>query len=352
MSQQSKRVSLPFIDNAIEKMVKKPSSAKIAATEGTPQGTEACSLREIEKSDRFFWKTDQNEQWSMSVFDKMTNGKKRPLAKNEIAVMALNEIAAANGQGFFFHLRNKEFWKKPPNSELHPSDRVAPQPGATYPDILFMRFVWDQSSRDAFDSSTHRARYLRSDGLINLPNDSTPLYAIQYAYGPKYPLYTTPVDSMVILSTQDNYYVSTTGELEDIVGRWPAHKPRPAFQDPEQRLDTTPYLWKDDDQLAGKKERWIPLQRSSLEEVYKCVIERCLPGQLASTFDVRTFKKDILPRPVSPSSGNPLGWHATEGVSRETREWSNPPSRRGGVLKRKRTQSHDDVPGSDKEQLG
>lgn len=86
-------------------------------------------LRDIPSSDRFFWKAEHADQWNLTVTDKSADGTQRVLLKNEVTVMALNEVACHAGRGFFFHMRNKEFWKKPFNPALCPDERAPVRPG-------------------------------------------------------------------------------------------------------------------------------------------------------------------------------------------------------------------------------
>jgi hypothetical protein len=89
-------------------------------------------LRGIGRSDRYFWAANHAQQWALAVTDKSMDGTQRPLPKNELVAMGLNEIAAKAGRGYFFHLRNKEFWKKAPNANLCPAEKQSPQPGQVF----------------------------------------------------------------------------------------------------------------------------------------------------------------------------------------------------------------------------
>ena len=88
----------------------------------------SLTLRTLPQSSRHFWKTSHLDQVSQSMNDYI--GVKRELPPNEIAVMALNEIAVERGHGFFFHLKSRvSGYKKSGKEELSPADRVAPGPG-------------------------------------------------------------------------------------------------------------------------------------------------------------------------------------------------------------------------------
>lgn len=76
-----------------------------------------------------FCKDTYEEQAKFRVVDKLKTGGERNLPSNEILVMALNEIAVLRGHGFFLHLRNRDCWKKVPESAaLCPPERRVPRP--------------------------------------------------------------------------------------------------------------------------------------------------------------------------------------------------------------------------------
>ena len=85
------------------------------------------TLRTLPESSRYFWKTSHSEQLSQTVYDKRSDGNKRLLPANEVAVMALNEIAVTRGQGFFFYLKNRTCWRGAPQD--CPRSRALPRPG-------------------------------------------------------------------------------------------------------------------------------------------------------------------------------------------------------------------------------
>lgn len=88
------------------------------------------NLRELEISDRFFWKDSLIEQLSQNIEDKGTDGNPRKLLGNEITVMAFNEIALRRGRGFLFHLKERGCWQSHSKEELYPSSRDQPRPGS------------------------------------------------------------------------------------------------------------------------------------------------------------------------------------------------------------------------------
>jgi hypothetical protein len=86
-------------------------------------------LREIKPSARYFWCNETQTGLVKLVEDHNANRTKRPLPENEIAAMALNEVAAERGRGFFFHARGRESWKSSPGEGLCPAKRVPSTPG-------------------------------------------------------------------------------------------------------------------------------------------------------------------------------------------------------------------------------
>lgn len=89
-------------------------------------------LRKLPSSDRHFWDTAQPKHLLQNVFDQAPESRKRKLPENEIVAMALNEVAASledGGRGFFYHLRNRDAWKKAPGEETCPKGRVPVKPG-------------------------------------------------------------------------------------------------------------------------------------------------------------------------------------------------------------------------------
>lgn len=77
--------------------------------------------------------SDTAAQLSLEIADKDANGYMRDLPGNEILVMALNEIAADRGRGFFFYLPFREAWKKTDSLDLLPASRIPSAPGQVHP---------------------------------------------------------------------------------------------------------------------------------------------------------------------------------------------------------------------------
>ena len=113
------------------KEISNDTSASADSSLKTTTNSES-TLRELSLSDFHFWRDSLSEQFSLTVLDQKSDGTKRPLPKNEIAAMALNEIAVQHKRGFFLHLLSRKAWtSKPPSEAICPPGRLSPQPGYT-----------------------------------------------------------------------------------------------------------------------------------------------------------------------------------------------------------------------------
>ncbi|KAJ5062907.1 hypothetical protein J3E74DRAFT_239996, partial [Bipolaris maydis] len=84
-------------------------------------------LREIAPSAQHFWKDDLDEYLTQQVRDRTYDSTNdRNLPANEIDALALNEIAVARKEGFFFFLPSRSSWSRqtfnPPNRGPSPGD--------------------------------------------------------------------------------------------------------------------------------------------------------------------------------------------------------------------------------------
>jgi len=94
------------------------------------------TLRTAEQSSTLFWSKSHRKQLLPAMHDKLAFGGQRDLAENEVLTMALNEVAAQRGRGFFFHFRNRDGRKKSVakigaaalarDGELYPASRAPP----------------------------------------------------------------------------------------------------------------------------------------------------------------------------------------------------------------------------------
>jgi len=90
-------------------------------------------LRDIPPTTRFL-QPDATAQLAIQISDRDANGHVRGLPDNETLVMALNEIAAERGRGFFYYLPFREAWKKHDGVDLLPVSRRPTAPG--YVEVL------------------------------------------------------------------------------------------------------------------------------------------------------------------------------------------------------------------------
>ncbi|KAH0175063.1 hypothetical protein KCU67_g446, partial [Aureobasidium melanogenum] len=348
--------------------------------EGTA-GKSGASLRDLSLSATFFWDQTQKKHISSPISDKVAVGKQRDLPENELVVMALNEIAVQRGRGFFLHFRNRDTLKKTSGgAKSKTDDGQSCPPSRTassaiepdFPAIAFMDFVWDEISQAGFYESSHRSRYLKSDGQLNLPHDMTPMYGLQYTAHARYPLYLTSSESLVIMSSSDTLYLASTEELVGVIGRW--DKPSaPTCLRPDMRLNTAPYVWsgvdttkkhakkasghdkpptqsnqREQEKKDAEKDRKKKANQDKLdiltaryrvqnvEALYDKILERCTPSALRPNLCARSIK-DLIPRSFHSEAGTPLGTPITrleQSAHDGKNDSSNPPSRRGGHLNR------------------
>lgn len=199
-----------------------------------------------------------------------------------------------------------------------------------------MNIVWDARMRTQFLASTHRSRYLKSDALVSFPPAPTPLYAIQFAAAPNYPLWATTFPSLVVLATDDAFYMANCVDLEEVVKRW--NKSRtPSNADPALRLNTTPYMWskelKESDLEARRRLEVFRL--GDLRSLYRAVTDKCRSACMPASFSAEVFQINSIPRPAGPASAAAIE-NPDALPDDSTFRSSYPPSRSGGRLKRKR----------------
>jgi hypothetical protein len=106
----------------------------IAEQDSSIERLQCSVLRDIPTSQRHFWRANHREQMALAVSDALWLTKRylRPLPANELAVMALNEIAALEGVGFFMHLKSRTCFRKRASSILAPKSRTPNQPGYVF----------------------------------------------------------------------------------------------------------------------------------------------------------------------------------------------------------------------------
>lgn len=95
----------------------------------TNTATRPVVLRDLPICERQFWKPSVAEQMRQDVIDKNSRSVKRELSKAEVTTLALNEVAAEKGRGYFMWLPSREVWKTPSNDSLIPVARNPLPPG-------------------------------------------------------------------------------------------------------------------------------------------------------------------------------------------------------------------------------
>ncbi|KAF1994039.1 hypothetical protein P154DRAFT_624999 [Amniculicola lignicola CBS 123094] len=113
----------------------------------------------------------------------LDGSEKRPLPPNELAVMALNEVAAAHGIEFLYHMPNRDSWR---HESVKPEYEYCAicvchyfadySSGTSIPTLFYTRFIWRDEDRQRFLAQPHRARYPLSSGLLHPLSPSTPIF--------------------------------------------------------------------------------------------------------------------------------------------------------------------------------
>lgn len=163
-----------------------------------------------------------------------------------------------------------------------------------------MNFVWSDDDRERFRQSSHRARYLRSSALVNNVPPSTPVYPIQFAHFQNFHLFATYQSSLVVFSTPEDFFVTTTAALEGTFGRKQGRVR--GGEDPEMRLEVPVQLW------AVGRTAYPSFSTSALgsvEELYdRIMLQRsgnAGAGEVIATLSMGQVRGTI-PRPYAPKS--------------------------------------------------
>ncbi|THX31612.1 hypothetical protein D6D12_02718 [Aureobasidium pullulans] len=263
-------------------------------------------LRQLEHSRRYFWRQSIDEQLSLKIHERDVNGK-RLLSGNEILVMALNEMAAHRGRGFFFYLPPMR--AHPTKSLLIPESRVPSPPGPDYPSLFYMDYSWTDQAQRGFYSESHRGRYLKCNALINPPPDATDIHCVQFINSLQ-PVYVTSNLSLVVYANETEFYLSTTTELDAILGRQRFNR---ATRAPHSDLiiAKTPYVWNKTLLLNPRNNRWDEEARimerfkiTSFEGLFEKITLQC--GTVPPTMRASELRTTI-PHPAYPEIGIPLG---------------------------------------------
>ena len=209
-----------------------------------------------------------------------------------------------------------------------------------------MRRRWTAEARQCFFGTGHRTRYLHCDGLLGVPDDDTPLYAIQHVFHLRGTALLTTPPSLVVLANQSALYLTSTEDLEQLVGTRSINRNRSADgSDFGVRFNVTPVHSKDSP--PTELQRFAQLTITSTEELYHRIVEECTCARLRPTFTALELRRRI-PRPTAPDRGFDLGVphhpvNDAEDVKdsrltggSEAHDYSGPKSRRGGRLARGR----------------
>ncbi|KAH7562747.1 hypothetical protein BM1_02267 [Bipolaris maydis] len=256
-------------------------------------------LREIAPSAQHFWKDDLDEYLTQQVRDRTYDSTNdRNLPANEIDALALNEIAVARKEGFFFFLPSRSSWSRqtfnPPNRGPSPGDL-----SASIPSLVFMRYTWSTEGQTKFMTSPHRSRYLACDFQLNPPPAPTPLYCIQVVSGPRYPIFRTAHNSFIVIRSNPLYF-GTISALAPIIGQ-PLRKRK--GPDAEHRLAQVEGCWK---QKGASDPRFREHSHENLRSLYDAVIRVCHPTDTESSMTSGKLWQ-LIPRPLQPELGLALG---------------------------------------------
>lgn len=189
--------------------------------------------------------------------------------------------------------------------------------------------------RCAFLNSSHRARFLQSNAILNPPLLQTPLFAIQLIHTENIPLFATNPESIVIFSAAFAYFMATTEDVDNALGRKVSRSK--AFR--ELRLEI-PHIFKDSARGSEISNRDTGQRCESLESLYNAVTILC--RSLSPTFTAKQLREEVIPRPsnlLSQRAGIPLGTPLPE----EDDCMSNAPSRMGEKRKRRRKEEMEEA---------
>ena len=174
-----------------------------------------------------------------------------------------------------------------------------------YPTIMCMPLAWSDQTYTGFTADTHRARYLRSSALVSASALlDCPLYPIQYAIR-RCPVFATSSESQVIFATPSGYYVSSTSELEEILG----------LEKKGSKLASANWLWDEKSLDKGRDDRRSKFAAmgvyhvASLEAVYDELMRRCSANNPNAVALTSQELQALIPRPSSQAAdvGRQLG---------------------------------------------
>ncbi|KAF2672847.1 hypothetical protein BT63DRAFT_138390 [Microthyrium microscopicum] len=237
-------------------------------------------LRNLSPTFRFWddnWVDPYQSHRNLVVMDRKVHQHLQDVPQNMKAVMALNEIGAARGRGFFLHFPARVVTKKQANDPaVLPTERLQSRVGATYASMAYVNYVYSKQAQAAFKETSHRARYLLCDGVINPSNF---LYPIQYCGHQQDPVFTTTIPSLVLLCAQSRYYFGTNVEMQAALANLLKEKPsryKPDGEDSQLRIKVPPCIWDPRQEIVCQKHLGH-LALSDLMRVYRSVVAKCVP---------------------------------------------------------------------------
>ncbi|KAH3968506.1 hypothetical protein HBH98_172270 [Parastagonospora nodorum] len=276
---------------------KSPPSAHRKKARSAPLAKSIPRLRDIALSPRCFWKDDLQAYLIQKVRDRTYDSTNdRDLPSNEIDCLALNEIAVAEGQGFFLFLPNRSSWS---HQTSEPKSR-GPSLGSiksSIPSLIFMRYTWSDQGRTKYFATPHRSRYLACDFQLNPPPMLTPLYCIQVVSGPRYPVFNTEHTSFIVIRANPLGFGSMA-DLAPIIGPPPRKRKGSGAED---RLGQVEGCW--DGSTNAKYQRFA---HANLTELYASIVRACHPAMNPSSMTSGDLTQ-LLPRPLHPDIGIALG---------------------------------------------
>lgn len=144
-----------------------------------------------------------------------------------------------------------------------------------------MKRVWTAEAQQFFFGSGHRTRYLLCDGLLGMPDDDTPLYAIQHVFYTRATSFLTLPPSLVVFANESAFYLASTEHLKRLIGaQCTAHSADGSDQG--VKLNKTPYLW--DNSPSEDFQEFAQLIVTNAEEIYHRVRQDCTHPRLRPTF--------------------------------------------------------------------
>lgn len=166
--------------------------------------------------------------------------------------------------------------------------------------MVYIRHTWSQQGQLNYLQSPHRTRYLTADFQLNPPPDPTPLYCIQVVSGPRYPIYSTPHNSYIILRSNPLYF-GRAQDIEKVIGR---PKRLPKGPEAKQRLAQVQGIWQEHETHT----QLVPFLCLDLKTLYKSIVTACRPFNSSCSMTSKELL-NILPRPSSPEVGLEIGQH-------------------------------------------